>query len=248
MNVRRYKAVVFDLDDTLYPYAQYRASGFRVVSDYVKKIFGFSIRDDLEALQASGEQGDLFTLALQRHFKTVEPLLVQRMREIYRCHTPSIRLYPDSQIGLAFLSARCMPTGLVTDYYGHVQRCKVERLGLAPLIHSFVYSDDLGGPEYWKPSPAPFHIIALQLEVETHELVFVGDDPLLDFLAPRQLGMGAIRVVRPDTDSALRQAPTPLHEAHVTIPSLDVLWDALQMLERAAQVDGAPGTPALAAR
>jgi FMN phosphatase YigB (HAD superfamily) len=74
--------------------------------------------------------------------------------------------------------------------------------------------------------------MALQLDVEPEEMVYVGDDPHLDFIAPRQLGLGTVRVIHKGTDNATRASPTALHEAHITIPSLDMLWEALQMLER----------------
>lgn len=233
MPAGRFKAVVFDLDDTLYPESQFAASGFRAVARYIHRLYGLQVGEELGARYRAGERGDLFTPTLGRHFKRIEPALVQRLHEIMYCHRPTITLYPDARIALALLSARRLPIGLMTDQPGHLQRNKVQALELHHLIDSFAYADDLGGPDYWKPCPDAFHILAIQMEIEPHEMVYVGDDPRLDFIAPRALGMGAIRVQR---DAAPPPPlPAPAQEAHITIPSLDMLWDALQTLERSFQ-------------
>lgn len=232
MTARRFRAVVFDLDDTLYPESQFVLSGFRAVARYVHKMYGIDIYPALAERYAAGERGNLIASAMQERFRVVEPLLIQKLAEIYRCHYPKIELFQDARVGLALLSGRRIRIGLVTDGYGCVQKNKVEALGLAPLIDSMVFADDLGGEEYWKPSPEPFFILALQLELDPGQMAYVGDNASIDFLGPRKIGMATIHLVRKGAEYASVQPPTPAHAPHLRIGSLNSILQALAELEQ----------------
>ena len=232
MSARRFKAIIFDLDDTLYPESQFVESGCRAVANYIKRIYGLQLFDDFLECYRSGVRANLFLDVLQRYFKQVEPFLIQRLAEIYRCHFPSLELYPDARVGLALLPGAGLYSGLMTDSFGCVQKNKVEALRLRNLLDSVVYADDLGGEEFWKPSPEPFHILAIQMEIDSHEMIYVGDNPLVDFVGPRRLGMGTIQVVRHGTDHACDTPPTPEHHPHLQIRSLEAVLDAWRELEK----------------
>jgi putative hydrolase of the HAD superfamily len=245
MSQRRFKAIVFDLDDTLYPECQFVVSGCRAVSSYLKRIYGLQLFDDFLECYRSGVRANLFLEVLQRYFKQVEPFLIQRLAEIYRCHFPSLELYPDARVGLALLPGKGIFSGLMTDGFGCVQKNKVEALNLRNLVDSVVYADDLGGEEFWKPSAEPFHILAIQMDIEPHQMIYVGDNPLVDFLAPRRLGMGTVQIVRPDTDHARDTPPTPEHHPHLRIQSLECILDAWRELEKIVPLPAhASGGPA----
>lgn len=238
MSTRRFKALVFDLDDTLYPESQFVLSGCRAVSNYINRIYGLQLFDDFVEAYRSGARANLFTEVLQRYCKQVEPFLIQRLAEIYRCHFPSLELYPDARIGLALLPGKGLFSGLMTDGFGCVQKNKVQALNLRNLIDSAVYADDLGGEEFWKPSPEPFHILSIQMDIDPHEMIYVGDNPLVDFITPRRMGMGTIQVARPDGEHALDTPPTPQHHPHLRIRSLELILEAWQELEKSLAETG----------
>ena len=228
----RFKAVVFDLDDTLFPGRQYTISGFRAAGNYLKRIFGVDLHADLLQAYEAGHGDDSVEYVLRRRFSMVEPLLLNRLEGIVRCHMPVLELYPDARTALALIGTRGFQVGIMADGPAHIQRNKISALNLKPLIHSMVMADDLGGREYWKPAPDPFHILALQLELEVHEMVYVGDDPNLDFLGPRRLGMGTIRIRRKDGIHARIEPPAPEAAPHISIPALDHMLTALDTLEQ----------------
>ena len=228
----RFKAVVFDLDDTLFPGRQYAVSGFRAAGNYLKRIFGVDLHADLIQAYEAGHGDGSVEYVLRRRFKDVEPLLLNRLEGIVRCHMPVLELYPDARTALALLGTHGFMAGIMADGPAHVQRNKISALNLKPLVNSMVMADDLGGREYWKPAPDPFHILALQLEIEVHEMVYVGDDPTLDFLGPRRLGMGTIRIRRNDGLHARVEALPSEAAPHVTIPALDHLFTALDSMEQ----------------
>lgn len=233
----QFKAVVFDLDDTLFPGRQYAASGFRAAANYLKRIFGVDMYADLLQAYEAGHGNGSIEYVLRRRFKNVEPLLLNRLEGIVHCHMPVLELYPDARTALALLGSRKLQIGIMADGPAHVQRNKISALNLKPLVHSMVMADDLGGREYWKPAPDPFHILALQLEIEAHEMIYVGDDPTLDFLGPRRLGMGTIRIRRNDGIHAQIEALPAEAAPHFTIRALDHLLAAIDSMEQTVPVE-----------
>jgi FMN phosphatase YigB (HAD superfamily) len=95
-----------------------------------------------------------------------------------------------------------------------------------------IYADELiGGEACRQPCQDPFFIMSLQMETELEEMVFVGDNPLVDFVAPRQLGMMTVRVQRPDGSHLSDEPPNPAYAPDIVIPSLFELADVLQEIE-----------------
>jgi putative hydrolase of the HAD superfamily len=220
------KAVVFDLDDTLYPERAFVYSGFRAVAAWVAERTGVPIAEsfsELYALFAAGQRHDIFDRWLiQRGFTDV--VRVEQLVEVYRSHRPTIAPYPDAPPCLARTRLR---RALLTDGYLAVQQRKVEALGIEGYFEVVVYSDTWGR-EAWKPSPRPFAAALEQLAVAGPEAVYVADNPTKDFLGARQLGMWTVRVRRPDGLYQALEPPTPAYAPHVEIQGLTEL-EALLM-------------------
>ena len=223
------KGAIFDLDDTLYPKYQFVFSGFRAVSDYVYTLYGFHIYEELVDLYHQGERHKVFVKALRHHFQDVESILNHKLLNVYLSHPPQIQLYPDVRRCMVQLRNRDIRIGLITDGYGGIQRKKVEALGLEQFLESTVYSDDLvGGKASWQPCPDPFYIMSMQMELEFPEIIYIADNPLIDFLAPNSLGLRTIQLVRDDGDYTDKSPPSQEYVPDFTIYSLDEITDVLQ--------------------
>ncbi len=225
------KAVVFDLDDTLYPERAFVYSGFRAVAMWAAERTGVPCAEgfaELRALFDAGQRGDIFDRWLaQRGLAAVR---VEQLVEVYRGHWPAIALYPDV---LPCLARTRLRRALLTDGYLAVQRRKVEALGIAGHFETVVYSD-VWGREAWKPSPRPFAAALEQLAVDGPEAVYVADNPIKDFVGARQLGMWTVRVRRPDGLYRALEPPTPNHAPHAEVPGLTELEALLAALAGAA--------------
>jgi len=211
-------AIVFDLDDTLYPEWAFVRSGFSAVDRWLAaqhRVQGFLER--AWRLHLDGLRGRVFNRALELLQIQVTPALIAEMLAVYREHTPAIEPYPDTLACLDELGAR-FQLALLTDGYAAVQRRKVAALGLAGRFAVVVYSDDLGR-EHWKPSPAPFLAVARKLGEASTPRVYVGDNPAKDFLGARSVGWRSIRIRRPDGEHATQEAP-PGCEPDAEVPSL----------------------------
>jgi putative hydrolase of the HAD superfamily len=99
-------------------------------------------------------------------------------------------------------------------------------LGIGGLFDCIVYTDDLGR-ENWKPSPTAFSLMMNRLGVAGHECIYVGDNPVKDFLAPNELGWLTVMISREGGEyrHAGGKICAPLYEAKRVISSLRELSD-----------------------
>ncbi len=196
--MNRWQAVVFDLDDTLYPERQYVLSGMRAVAAWAEGELGLPAERTLRELQGlfeRGVRGDTFNQWLRGH-GLERDRLVQHAVQVYRDHTPTIEPYAPVPDLLRRLGAS-LRLGLVTDGQQEVQRRKLAALGLEGLFQAIVYSDALGR-DAWKPSPRPFRRVLELLGVPAHAAIYVADNPTKDFHGARAVGMATLRLRLPD--------------------------------------------------
>ena len=194
----RWRAIVFDLDDTLYPERDYVLSGMRAVAVWAQSELGLPADRsfaELRWLFENGVRGDTFNRWLAIHGRQADGL-VAAMVEAYRRHESQSALEPQVRDLLGRLG-RDYRLGMVTDGYLKVQQQKVAALGLQPHFQAIVYSDAFGR-DAWKPSRRSFDVVLDRLSVPAVEAVYVADNPAKDFSGARQVGMATIRIRRPD--------------------------------------------------
>lgn len=225
--MKRWKAIVFDLDDTLYAERDYVLSGLRAVADWARVELGLPAGRsfaELNRLFESGVRGDTFDRWLSGHGLRPNGR-VAAMVDVYRRHRPQITLDRGVRELLERLG-RSHHLGLVTDGYLEVQRRKVAALGLEQHFRAIVYSDSLGR-QAWKPSPRPFRLVLERLDVPSAAAVYVADNPAKDFRGARLVGMATIRIRRPDGLYRHLEPASPEDAADLEIASLRRLCDPL---------------------
>lgn len=198
------RAVIFDLDDTLYPYVQHVHSGFAAVATYVDRQFGIPAKDAYAALrraQETGLRGDEFQ-RLCAIYRLDEAHVSDLLRE-YQVHRPQLWLSHGAMTALATLRQQGWGTALLTNGIPTVQAAKVNVLGLEALVDHVVYASEYapGG----KPAREPFLEVLRRLRVAAHQAVMVGDDAVNDIDGAQAVGIRTIflaRAGRPHTDRA----------------------------------------------
>jgi putative hydrolase of the HAD superfamily len=194
--VPRTRAVVFDLDDTLYPESAYVRSGFRAVAEEAARRYGVEAEEayaELESMFESGVRGDTFDRWLRaRGIGGGAADLVAA----YRAHTPTIDPFPEAPPLLARLREQGYALGLLSDGEPAIQYGKLDAIGLRDAFDATLVSGELGR-DAWKPSPRGLLALAERLGVEPGEAVYVSDNPAKDFKAARAAGMRSIWVRRP---------------------------------------------------
>jgi len=191
--------VIFDLDDTLYDEIDYCRSGFTAVADFLagKPSYPATERifETLWKQFSSGNHKTTFNAALEQLGIQYDVALIEQLIEVYRNHTPNIKLPRESEDVLHRLS-RGYTLGLLTDGFLPAQQLKVKALGIEKYFKGIIYTEQLGR-NCWKPSPVGFEKLLLALNAKPHNTAFLGNDEKKDFIAPNKLGLFTIRIIRP---------------------------------------------------
>ncbi len=173
------KALVLDLDDTLYAeidflYSAYRHIAFRLAPEQSEALF-----NRLVELYHRGENA--FQYLVKRYDVDLATLL-----DWYRFHIPQIRLFPHVKEQLNRLKTDYR-FALITDGRSVTQRNKVKALRLEPLLDFMVISEEVGSE---KPSINNYRMVQDALQCENY--IYIGDNPKKDFVTPNKLGWKTI--------------------------------------------------------
>jgi len=191
--LRDQRAIVFDLDDTLYPYRAFVRSGFRAVACRLVADRGIPPAAVLRVLRralANGRRGQELQELCAR-FELPESL-VGSLADMIREHTPSLRLPRETAQVLRTLRRGWM-LGVLTNGEPHVQRRKVAALGVEGLVDAVLFATECGDRS-GKPAPSAFRAALDRLNVKAESAVFVGDDPRTNIEGAAAVGMKTIHV------------------------------------------------------
>jgi putative hydrolase of the HAD superfamily len=224
------RAVIFDLDETLYDEMRFVKGGFKAVSLYVSKCKRIS-QEKINALllQTLKEQGRGHTFnAVLKDLKLDSENLVPKLIDIYRAHQPDISLYPGAKRVIFHLKKEGYKLGLITDGDVKVQQRKAKALRIEDIFDCMIFSDEYGVDKR-KPSPFPYEISLEKLAVRPEESLYVGDNPRKDFVTAKKIGIHTVRIMRGQHKNVLLDEN---HEAHFKIKVLGELFNILKAVDK----------------
>lgn len=213
LDASRIKAISLDLDDTLWPIWPVIARAEQALQDWLRPHAPATadLLADAEqrlalrraVMQSRPEIGhDLRTLrrelirqALERHEEDIA--LVAPAYEVFIAERMRVELYEDARPALAWLAQRFPVVALSNG------NADVKRIGLGEFFHAGLSAQEFG---VGKPDARIFHAAARAAGVLPHEVLHVGDDPMLDVVGALDAGLQAVWVNRAGHDWA--------HEAH----------------------------------
>ena len=229
------RAVIFDLDDTLYDQRQWLDGAWRAVAARAE---AWDLDPDrlLHALRdvaaAGSDRGGIIDGALAQVGRADVPRWRRCSTRSAPTHRPASSRTPASRPRSPRLAAR-VPLGLVSDGDPGVQLAKLAALGLAPHFTTVVLSDESGGRTASRtrsPSAARWPTLG----VDAADAVYIGDRPVKDVAGPAAVGMRAIRVrtgewgSTPDDPRAWRSVAGVLDTIAVIHTELDQAADRPQ--------------------
>ena len=200
------KAVLFDLDDTLYDHqhSSRRALAalygcFPVIQQVSQDEFAARHSERLEYYHLRLLSGEMtldearlarFTDLLRWYDADVSQAVIEQAESIYRTtYTASARVVPGAVALLERLCAEGLRIGVVTNHTVAEQTSKLNRLGLAHLIDVLVISE---AESIAKPDPRIFSLALDRLGCKSVEAVMVGDSWSSDIEGAHAAGIRAI--------------------------------------------------------
>lgn len=191
------RAVVFDLDDTLYPECEYAYSGFAAVGDWLRSRMACPTDPARRLMQMfqSGRRGRLFDDLLAEWRCSNAAELIPEMVACYRHHQPTIVLHADAQRAMDRWRG-LFQLALITDGPLATQRRKIEALDLSARLDLIICTDQWGR-DCWKPSPKAFNMVEQAWAIHGPQCIYIADNPAKDFVAPNLLSWHSVLIQRP---------------------------------------------------
>jgi HAD superfamily hydrolase (TIGR01549 family) len=198
-------AVLFDTDNTLYPYDPPHAAAMEAVRAKATSSLGLSPGDfDVAFKAARGEVKARLGHTAASHSRL---LYMQRMLEIlglgsqvltaldleqtyWRTFLSSAELFPGLHDVLDLIRMFRIPTAIVTDLTAQIQFRKVVYFDLDHYFDYIVTSEEAGAD---KPAAAPFEIALEKMRPTDGPLWMIGDNPVNDIQGARER-VGAVTI------------------------------------------------------
>lgn len=191
-------AVLFDTDNTLYPYDPAHHAAQEAVKEKVINAFAISAKDFDSAFQEARKQikarlghtasSHSRLLYMQRMLEIMglgsQVLLALDFEQTYwRTFLSNATLFDDVKELLDDLRLLGIPTAIVTDLTAQIQFRKVVYFGLDRYFNFIVTSEEAG---FDKPHEAPFQIALEKMQPKGGVIWMIGDNPVNDIGGARE--------------------------------------------------------------
>ena len=188
------KAIFFDLDNTLYDVSKYNQRAFESISIFLSKKIGMERNVILSKLTENWKiktsmYPNLFDEVLdQLNIKTNIPQIVK----IFNSQIIKTDDIYDDALPILKKIKNKYKLGIITD--GNIQRQqnKIKKFNMEHMVDTVVYTKKFAP----KPSPLPFEYGVNQLDIDPAKSYYVGDNPQIDFMGAKKIGMNTIRIFR----------------------------------------------------
>jgi putative hydrolase of the HAD superfamily len=202
---RKPHAVLFDTDNTLYPYDPAHIAATNAVAIKATQMFSIG-RDQFE--NALGRARDEVKQRLKNTASSHSRLLYfQRMLELlglgsqvllaldleqtyWRTFLSNAELFDGLKDFLDELRLAGVPSAIVTDLTAQIQFRKIVYFGLDQYFDHIVTSEEAG---FDKPHEAPFRIAVEKMQPKGDCIWMIGDDPVNDIRGARE-AIGAVTI------------------------------------------------------
>ncbi len=228
------KAIIFDLDDTLYEELSFVKGGFNEVAEEISKeskigkeeIFNFLVN-----ILSSHGRGKVFDICLEK-LNLSKKIKISNLVKTYREHTPKLDLYFGAKETLQQLKSKYL-IGLISDGDVGVQKKKVDSLKIKDLFNYIIFTWEFGEQKQ-KPDTFSYKKMIEKLNLMPEQIVYVGDDPHKDFIGAKKLNIKTIRVL---TGRFAKLKLSKEYEADFEIRELKEIFNILENLNNSKQKD-----------
>ncbi len=230
----RVKAVVFDVDDTLYDSSlQMSMTRLNAMRAMIEAGLPIDLEMGYKALEEIvNKHGPHYT----KHFDELlerlglmwNPRVIAAGVVAYRETSEAyLKPFPDTVPTLIKLRDLKYKLGVTSDGRSVKQWQKLIQLGIHPLFHSVVIAEDLGREEF---NVDMFKKCMEDLKAKPEETIYVSCRPNTGILHANKAGVITVRMRK--GDSRIDEAESPEAQARYEIERLSEIFDVLENVER----------------
>lgn len=198
-----YKAVIFDLDDTLYEYEklneeaisvlrQYTCMRYQIIPSYFDMAFGHARKETKTMLVHTGASHNRL-LYCQKTLERLGEKPVGGALDMYEVYWGYILKHMKLRDGVLDLLEYCskigIKIGICSDLTAHIQHRKLRKLGIDSWIDAVVTSEEAGAE---KPAEIMYKLILNKLGVAPEHAIFVGDSLEKDVEGAQKVGIRTV--------------------------------------------------------
>ena len=194
------KAVVFDLDNTIYNYDECHIVAMKLLEEYVCDKYGLNKVDfrknfelaKVEVKKLLGNTGASHNrmLYMQIFLEKINQSPVEDALELYDIYWRAMleKMTPFKYVMplMKQLKHRKIEIGILTDLTAHIQHRKIKKLCITEYIDAIVTSEEVGAE---KPSSIAFSRIIQKLHCNPQEILMIGDSQKKDIDGAVNVGM-----------------------------------------------------------
>jgi putative hydrolase of the HAD superfamily len=198
--IEKNKAVIFDLDDTLYPQIEYTRQCLLYTSGFIAEFSNHPQKEIEDVLiRILKDKGIEYHHIYDDLFKEINfngmPYLKEILNKFWQCK-PQLHVYENTCEVLEELKKHFI-LALLTDGHVKIQEYKIDTLNLRSFFDYILITDSLG-IENRKPSVKPYEVLLDKINLFPYNCVYVGNDPNKDFIGAKKMGLKTIRINQGD--------------------------------------------------
>lgn len=186
------KAVLFDLDNTLYDYEKVHKVALKVVHKILnkkikmsfpkfKRLYNVSKREvqrELAGTASSHNRVLYFQRLVEKTHNTVDPDIILTLYNAYwNTLLKNMKPYKGMKDTLKKIKEKGMKIAIVSDLTTHIQLRKIHKLGITQYVDYLITSEEAGSE---KPHSIMFLLALNKLDVNPAEAIMVGDNTISD--------------------------------------------------------------------
>lgn len=201
------KAIIFDTDNTLYPYLPAHIEATRAVEEKVEKQLGINkdvfrsafleARQEIKNRLGNVASSHSRLLYLQRTIEKLELgtriLTTLDLEQTYwRTFLSNCKLFPGVLDFIHLLKSKGVVTANITDLTAQIQFRKLVYFGLDEFFDYVVTSEEAGAD---KPDRRPFEVALEKLKIDSRDIWMIGDDPMTDMVGAGEMGIKKVQKI-----------------------------------------------------
>ena len=200
------KAVLFDLDNTLYDYEGPHEKGLRAAYLELKKhvkisekkfdyLFGIAkaeVKRELSGTASAHNRVLYFQRLIEKTHNTVDPEIILRLYDAYwNSFLKSMKPFRETIKTLKEIKSRGLGIAIVSDMTTHIQLKKLKKLGISKHIDFLITSEEAGSE---KPHSIMFLLALNKVKASPKGAIMVGDNTIADIEGANSVGLYSVLI------------------------------------------------------